>query len=66
MELRTDDSPDVVPYTFQKNMETVVVPIGEKLMEIRERYIQVDFQSGDNYLHSFLITYILPCQFIGT
>lgn len=41
IELRTEDSPDVVPYTFQKNMETVVVPIGEKLTEIRDRYIQV-------------------------
>lgn len=41
IELRTEDSSDVVPYTFRKNMETIVVPIGGKLTEIRDRYIQV-------------------------
>lgn len=39
IELRTDDSEDVVPYVFQRSLETVVVPIGDMLKEVREQYI---------------------------
>lgn len=39
IEIRTDESEDVVPYIFQRSLETVVVPIGDMLKEIREQYI---------------------------
>lgn len=63
IELRTEDSADVVPYTFKKNMETVVVPIGGKLTEIRDRYIQV--YSGIFDKNFQILSIIQLRQFIG-
>lgn len=39
IEFRTDESEDVVPYTFKRSLETVVIPIGDKLQQIREDYV---------------------------
>lgn len=33
---------DVKPYVFQRNITTVVVPLGEKLQQIKDVYLQVD------------------------
>lgn len=39
IEFRTDESDDVIPYVFQRSLEPIVVPIDDKLKEIREQYI---------------------------
>ena len=31
IELRNEESPDIVPYTFQRKIEKVVVPLGEEI-----------------------------------
>jgi ERCC4-related helicase len=31
IELRSEESPDIVPYTFQRKVEKVVVPLGQEL-----------------------------------
>ncbi|EFA06458.2 hypothetical protein TcasGA2_TC009341 [Tribolium castaneum] len=41
LEFRSEESPDVKPYVFERALETVVVPLGEKLQQIRDKYIQV-------------------------
>ncbi|GJQ80136.1 hypothetical protein Trydic_g23716 [Trypoxylus dichotomus] len=41
LEIRTDDSPDVMPYVFQRTMETIVVPLGEKLQSVKAAYLQL-------------------------
>ena len=45
IELRTEDSIDIKPYTHERKVEKVVVPLGEELSSIKEQYIQV---SGGN------------------
>lgn len=37
VEVRRENSIDVAPYVFKKNIKTVVVPLGEQLTEIRKR-----------------------------
>ncbi|KAJ3648440.1 hypothetical protein Zmor_020244 [Zophobas morio] len=41
VEFRSEDSPDVKPYVFERALETVVVPLGEKLQQIKDRYVQI-------------------------
>ncbi|CAH0552092.1 unnamed protein product [Brassicogethes aeneus] len=41
LEFRTEESPDVVPYVFNRNIETVVVPLNSKLLEVKEKYLQI-------------------------
>lgn len=41
IELRSEESPDIVPYTFQRKIEKIVVPIGEELAEIKKKYLTV-------------------------
>ncbi|XP_022902317.2 DEAD-box ATP-dependent DNA helicase Fancm [Onthophagus taurus] len=41
LEVRTEESPDVAPYVFQRHLETVVVPLGGKLEEMRNKYLRV-------------------------
>ncbi|KRT84382.1 helicase [Oryctes borbonicus] len=41
LEIRTDDSPDVMPYVFQRTMKTIVVPLGEKLESVKAAYLQL-------------------------
>lgn len=43
LEFKTDDSPDVKPYIFAKSIETVVVPLGEKIQEMKDEFIKVKF-----------------------
>lgn len=42
IELRTDDSEDVLPYTFKRSIETVVIPIDDKLQQVKESYTEVN------------------------
>ncbi|KAL3287627.1 hypothetical protein HHI36_002096 [Cryptolaemus montrouzieri] len=41
VEFRTEESLDVKPYVFRRNLETVVVPLGEKLEQVKGDYIEV-------------------------
>lgn len=41
LEFRTEESVDVRPYVFQRSLETVVVQLDEKLVEIKEEYMKV-------------------------
>ncbi|XP_056638705.1 Fanconi anemia group M protein isoform X1 [Diorhabda sublineata] len=41
LEFRTEESLDVRSYVFQRNLTTVVVPLGGKLQEIKDSYMKV-------------------------
>ncbi|KAK5648745.1 hypothetical protein RI129_003637 [Pyrocoelia pectoralis] len=41
LEIRTDDSPDVLPYVFERSLETVVVPLGDKLQQVKDSYMPI-------------------------
>ncbi|KAM9646182.1 Fanconi anemia group M protein isoform 1-T1 [Trichechus inunguis] len=41
IELRSEDSPDVLPYSYERRVEKVVVPLGEELAAIQKAYIQI-------------------------
>lgn len=41
IELRSDESPDIRAYSHQRNVEKVVVPLGEILSAHQARYLQV-------------------------
>ncbi|XP_065074873.1 uncharacterized protein LOC135698718 [Ochlerotatus camptorhynchus] len=41
IEVRWENSIDVSPYTFKKNIRTVVTPLGPKLTRIREQFIHI-------------------------
>lgn len=41
LEFRTEESIDVHPFVFQRNLTTVVVPLGEKLQQVKDDYLQV-------------------------
>lgn len=41
IEVRSDQSIDVAPYTFKKNIKTVVVPLGSTLKQIRDEFVEV-------------------------
>ena len=40
IELRTDDSPDIRPYTHERLVEKVVVPLGDELASARDTYLR--------------------------
>ncbi|XP_046931618.1 Fanconi anemia group M protein [Lynx rufus] len=41
IELRSEDSPDILPYSHERRVEKLVVPLGEELVAIQKAYIQV-------------------------
>ena len=41
VELRSEDSPDILPYSHERRVEKLVVPLGEELAAIQKAYIQV-------------------------
>ncbi|GLV39645.1 Fanconi anemia group M helicase [Carabus blaptoides fortunei] len=41
IEVRTNESLDVVPYIFQRKLDTVVIPITGKLLEVKNEYIKI-------------------------
>ena len=43
IELRTEESIDIRPYTHERKIEKVVVPLGEELEKIKEEYIHVSY-----------------------
>ncbi|KFO29748.1 Fanconi anemia group M protein [Fukomys damarensis] len=41
IELRSEDSPDILPYSHERRVEKIVVPLGEELATIQKTYIQI-------------------------
>nr|XP_015205749.1 PREDICTED: Fanconi anemia group M protein [Lepisosteus oculatus] len=41
IELRSEESPDIQPYSHQRSLEKVVVPLGEELARYQARYLLV-------------------------
>ncbi|XP_019480331.1 PREDICTED: Fanconi anemia group M protein isoform X1 [Hipposideros armiger] len=41
IELRSEDSPDILPYSHERRVEKLVVPLGEDLAAIQKAYIQI-------------------------
>ncbi|NWH44042.1 FANCM protein, partial [Fregata magnificens] len=41
IELCAEDSPEIQPYSHERRVEKIVVPLGEELVEIQNAYIQV-------------------------
>uniref|UniRef100_A0A8C5W1F0 RNA helicase n=1 Tax=Microcebus murinus TaxID=30608 RepID=A0A8C5W1F0_MICMU len=41
IELRSEDSPDILPYSHERRVEKVVVPLGEELAAIQKTYVQI-------------------------
>ncbi|XP_047395894.1 Fanconi anemia group M protein [Sciurus carolinensis] len=41
IELRSEDSPDILPYSHERRVEKLVVPLGEELAAIQKTYILI-------------------------
>lgn len=41
IEVCAEDSPEIQPYSHERQVEKIVVPLGEELMEIQNTYIKV-------------------------
>ncbi|XP_050307869.1 Fanconi anemia group M protein [Anthonomus grandis grandis] len=41
LEFKTEESLDVKPYVFRRTLETVVVELGDKLMEVKEKFLKI-------------------------
>jgi Fanconi anemia group M protein len=41
IELRNEESPDIVPYTFQRSIEKVVVPLGNELKKVKMDFLSI-------------------------
>ncbi|XP_051833657.1 Fanconi anemia group M protein [Antechinus flavipes] len=41
IELRSEDSSDILPFTHERRIEKIVVPLGEELVTVQNTYIQV-------------------------
>ncbi|XP_004476526.2 Fanconi anemia group M protein [Dasypus novemcinctus] len=41
IELRSEDSPDILPYSHERRVEKLVVPLGEELAAVQKAYIQI-------------------------
>jgi Fanconi anemia group M protein len=41
IELRNEDSPDIVPYTFQRKIEKIVVPLSTELLAFKNKVLSV-------------------------
>ncbi|XP_012579872.1 PREDICTED: Fanconi anemia group M protein isoform X2 [Condylura cristata] len=41
IELRAEDSPDILPYSHERSVEKLVVPLGEELAAIQKAYTQI-------------------------
>lgn len=38
IELRNEDSPDILPYVHNRNIEKVIVPLGPEIAQVRDRF----------------------------
>ena len=42
VELRSEDSPDIQPYTHERKVEKFVVPLGEDILRVKNAYLKVN------------------------
>nr|XP_023019452.1 Fanconi anemia group M protein [Leptinotarsa decemlineata] len=61
LEFRIEESLDVSPYVFQRNLTTVVVPLGEKLQEVKDKYLKV----LDYYTRSLVKYKVIPGNYLN-
>ncbi|XP_011942566.1 PREDICTED: Fanconi anemia group M protein isoform X2 [Cercocebus atys] len=50
IELRSEDSPDILAYSYERKIEKLVVPLGEELAAIQKTYIQI----LESFAHSLI------------
>lgn len=43
VEMRSEDSEDVQRYTHIRDIEKIVVPLGDRLMNLKSRFLDVSF-----------------------
>lgn len=41
IELRTEDSIDIKPYSHDRKVDKIIIPLGEEITLIKNKYIQV-------------------------
>lgn len=41
IEVRNEDSPDIVPYVHNRSMEKVIVPLGPDITQVRDRFLTI-------------------------
>ena len=51
IELRSEDSPDILPYSHERRVEKLVVPLGEELAAIQQAYVQVNHCYHNSVFH---------------
>ena len=44
IEIRTEESIDIKQYSHERKVDKVVVPLGEELTKVKEKYLHVRFQ----------------------
>lgn len=42
IELKTEESADIKPYTHERIVDKIVVPLGQELTAVREQYLRVN------------------------
>uniref|UniRef100_A0A2K5I6W6 RNA helicase n=1 Tax=Colobus angolensis palliatus TaxID=336983 RepID=A0A2K5I6W6_COLAP len=50
IELRSEDSPDILAYSYERKVEKLIVPLGEELAAIQKTYIQI----LESFAHSLI------------
>nr|XP_015309230.1 PREDICTED: Fanconi anemia group M protein isoform X3 [Macaca fascicularis] len=50
IELRSEDSPDILAYSYERKIEKLIVPLGEELAAIQKTYIQI----LESFAHSLI------------
>ncbi|XP_023078434.2 Fanconi anemia group M protein isoform X2 [Piliocolobus tephrosceles] len=50
IELRSEDSPDILAYSYERKVEKLIVPLGEELTAIQKTYIQI----LESFAHSLI------------
>lgn len=58
MEFRNEESVDVSPYVFDRNLQTIVVPLDEKLLQVKNDFTQVSC-----FLKSITVLFISDIDF---
>ncbi len=43
VELRTEESIDIQPYTHERRVEKIVVPLGDELRAVQDQYLKVQW-----------------------
>jgi Fanconi anemia group M protein len=41
IELRTEESADIKPYSHERKVEKIVVPLGDELTSVKKKYVKV-------------------------